>query len=85
MKDCDPKEFKRVCRLIIAKIRDWWPDWSEKSEALPFTSQLLEVILEATKDANLCCVALRAIMQTIPQPETAKAIQKFGFFKIQGA
>jgi hypothetical protein len=78
-------EVLSVCNLIF----DWCEEESSRFRSFHsknFVDPVLEVILEMSqqfKDASLCNKSLGAIWDGFPEPQTKKAIDCFGFYKLQ--
>jgi hypothetical protein len=52
----------------------------------PFTDDLLGKVMCAglhLKDESLCRAALDVVMKQLPQPETVKVIEQFGFHRLK--
>jgi hypothetical protein len=87
IEDCDPanldgdsvRDLMRVCRAIVQRMENG------KTQP-PFTDDLLGKVMCAglyLKDESLCRAALNVVMKRLPQPETVKVIEHFGFHKLK--
>lgn len=83
--------LKKACRLIIqganqglaANVRG---SYHAQESASSYTDGLLGNVMRGglcLNDQSLCCEALCAVMEELPQPTTVMVINRFGFDQIK--
>ncbi|KAK5214727.1 hypothetical protein LTS03_011672, partial [Exophiala xenobiotica] len=80
----------RACRLISQGAREWWEAQglyrTANEPGARFSDRLLGIVMRAGLDLNdrsICGDAIKSAMAQLPQPETAEAIDRFGFPELQ--
>ena len=80
----------RACRLISQGSREWWEAQglyrTANGPGASFSDRLLGKVMRAGLDLNdrsICGDAIKSAMAQLPQPETAEAIDRFGFPGLQ--
>jgi hypothetical protein len=85
------RDLAKACRLITQGANQWLaenirkPSYAQKSTPF-YTDGLLGNVMRGglcLNDQSLCCEALRAVREELPQPTTVKVIKRFGFAQLK--
>jgi hypothetical protein len=89
--DGSEENLRKACRLIVQGAKKWRAENPYRINLLfqkpgPFTDRLLEKVMCGglrLSDRTLCCEALSAVIEQLPQPTTVEVINSFGFAKLK--
>ncbi len=85
------RDLAKACRLITQGANQWLaanirrPFYAQKSTSF-YTDGLLGNVMRGglrLNDQSLCCEALRAVIEELPQPTTVWVIKRFGFAQLK--
>jgi hypothetical protein len=89
--DGSEEDLRKACRLIVQGVKKWrvknpYPINSLSQRPSPFTDRLLGKVMCGglrLSDRSLCCEALSAVIEQLPQPTTVEVINSFGFAQLK--